>query len=603
MINSLIAYKGKVAKVIAQTDKKITIVVGQKEIKVREKDIRFIYSAFQEPIETNDYDLSVLVDFYDQTMPLDELTQWLFNENNANNAWQTYLLVEDGLYFYWQKDLIFIRPAEQVEKIKAKREAEALEKAQYENFIKNIDEKDKQTEFDKYFKEIEKIAFDKNKKSKILEHLGLTNTPESAHKLLLKTQFWGIKNYPFLERNQLNLSVDDSLVLIEDTQERQDLTHLKSYAIDNANINDADDAISFDDSFEDGRVFVHICDVASFVTPEIEEFVAKKSTTLYLPEKKLDMLPVALMAKLPLGLAEVSNTFTVSFIWQNEKMSDIQITLSKIKSTNISYDEVDEKLKTEAEFQTLQNISLEHQKMRQDTGARHLNLPQIDVKFKEDVVEIIEDNCSSPAREMVAEFMLMAGSAVAQFAQNNEILLPFVTQEEGTFELDREAADLAPLSQRFKMTKQFGKSIIKTNAKPHFGLGLSVYVRITSPLRRYLDLVAQQQIIAFLKQEKLFEKQELHLKFQQTNQILSDVRKATNEAKLHAKLIYLQQNPNWAGEGTITMVREDKIIFCIESLGMFNAIKTKESFELDQKIPLKVTRIDLINLEVRFGFG
>lgn len=599
MINSLVAYKGKTAKVIAQTDKKITIVVDEKELKVREKDIRFIHKNFEKPVATNEYDLSVLVDFYEQTMPLEELTEWLFSENNANNTWQTYLLVEDGLYFYWQKDLVFIRPQEQVEKIKEKRDAEALEKAQYDSFIKNIYDKDKQTKFVKYFEEIEQIAFDNNKKSKILEHLGLTNTPETAHKLLLKTKFWGIKNYPFLERNRVNLFVDDSLELVEDTQERQDLTHLKSYAIDNANINDADDAISI----EDNRVFVHICDVASFVTPEIEAFVAKKCTTLYLPEKKLDMLPEALMAKLPLGLAETSNTWTVNFIWKDNTISDIQIILATIKSTNISYDEVDEKLNNDEEFQAFQKIALEHQQMRQDAGARHLNLPQIDVKFKGDIVEIIEDSCSTPAREMVAEFMLMAGSAVAQFAQDNEILLPFVTQEEGTFELDREAANLAPLSQRFKMTKQFGKSVIKTTPKPHFGLGLSAYVRITSPLRRYLDLVAQQQIIAFLKQKTLFEKQELHLKFQQTNQILSDVRKATNEVKLHTKLIYLQQNPNWTGEGTITMVREDKIIFCIESLGMFNAIKTKDSFELDQKIPLKVTRIDLISLEVRFGFG
>jgi exoribonuclease-2 len=596
MINSLVAYKGQVAKVIGRDDKKITIIVAEKEIKVRDKDIRFIHPQFQTPVATQDYDLSVLVDFYDQTMPLDELTQWLFSENSSHNAWQTFLLVEDGLHFYWQKDVVFIRPKEQVEKIQLKRDAEKLEKENYQAFIKRISAKEINKDDEKYFSEIEKVAFGQTKKSKILGHLDLENTPEVAHQLLLKVGFWTEKNHPFLERNQINLFIDDTLTLPDDTQNRTDLTHLKAYAIDNANIKDADDAISFDE----GRIYVHIADVASFVNQEMNDFIAKKVSTLYLPEQTIDMLPDVLMQKLPLGLEEVSNTFTISFIWQDNEMFDIQIQLTKIKSLNISYDEVDEKLKNkDEEFQVLQNITFEHKQKRQDAGARHLNLPQVGVKFKDNVVEIKGED-SSPSRELVAEFMLMAGSAVAQFAINNGILLPFVTQDESDFELDREAAAIAPLSQQFKMTKQFSKSIIKTTAKPHFGLGLDAYVRITSPLRRYLDLVAQQQLIAFMMEQTMFEKQEIHLKMQQSNQILANVRKATNNATMHAKLIYFKQNPSWQAEATIINVREDKIIFCIESLAMMNQIKTKKDFVLDEKVNIKVRKIDLINLDIKF---
>jgi exoribonuclease-2 len=596
MINSLVAYKGQVAKVIGRDDKKITIIVAEKEIKVRDKDIRFIHPQFQTPVATQDYDLSVLVDFYDQTMPLDELTQWLFSEDSSHNAWQTFLLVEDGLHFYWQKDVVFIRPKEQVEKIQLKRDAEKLEKENYQAFIKRISAKEINKDDEKYFSEIEKVAFGQTKKSKILGHLDLENTPEVAHQLLLKVGFWTEKNHPFLERNQINLFIDDTLTLPDDTQNRTDLTHLKAYAIDNANIKDADDAISFDE----GRIYVHIADVASFVNQEMNDFIAKKVSTLYLPEQTIDMLPDVLMQKLPLGLEEVSNTFTISFIWQDNEMFDIQIQLTKIKSLNISYDEVDEKLKNkDEEFQVLQNITFEHKQKRQDAGARHLNLPQVGVKFKDNVVEIKGED-SSPSRELVAEFMLMAGSAVAQFAVNNGILLPFVTQDESDFELDREAAAIAPLSQQFKMTKQFSKSIIKTTAKPHFGLGLDAYVRITSPLRRYLDLVAQQQLIAFMMEQTMFEKQEIHLKMQQSNQILANVRKATNNATMHAKLIYFKQNPSWQAEATIINVREDKIIFCIESLAMMNQIKTKKDFVLDEKVNIKVRKIDLINLDIKF---
>ena len=41
------------------------------------------------------------------------------------------------------------------------------------------------------------------------------------------------------------------------------------------------------------------------------------------------------------------------------------------------------------------------------------------------------------------------------------------------------------------------------SAKPHTGLGLSHYTQITSPLRRYGDLVMQRQLSAWLKGEEL----------------------------------------------------------------------------------------------------
>jgi exoribonuclease-2 len=69
---------------------------------------------------------------------LQEITEWLFDEFNAQTAWCTCLLVEDGLYFYWQKDKVFVRPTAQVESVQAKRDAEKLAAESLVHCIDNL---------------------------------------------------------------------------------------------------------------------------------------------------------------------------------------------------------------------------------------------------------------------------------------------------------------------------------------------------------------------------------------------------------------------------------------------------------------------------------
>ena len=63
--------------------------------------------------------------FKSESLSLKELTEWLFDDYSSQNAWCTNLLAEDGLYFFWNKDIIILRQTEQIKvyrKTKAREE-------------------------------------------------------------------------------------------------------------------------------------------------------------------------------------------------------------------------------------------------------------------------------------------------------------------------------------------------------------------------------------------------------------------------------------------------------------------------------------------------
>ena len=104
--------------------------------------------------------------------------------------------------------------------------------------------------------------------------------------------------------------------------------------------------------------------------------------------------------------------------------------------------------------------------------------------------------------KLVAEMMVIAGRVIAQYANENKISMPFLTQEVGSFSEDIiQNKENLTATQAFQATRCFKQSKITPKASLHAGLGLSCYVRVTSPIRRYLDLLVQQQLVRFINNQ------------------------------------------------------------------------------------------------------
>ncbi len=151
------------------------------------------------------------------------------------------------------------------------------------------------------------------------------------------------------------------------------------------------------------------------------------------------------------------------------------------------------------------------------------------------------------------------------------------------------------------MPRLFKRSAISTKIRPHSGLGLESYLRVTSPLRRYLDLLVHQQLSSFIAEKKTLGDGQIKKIITKINSIMPAVNRTVRTSNEHYKCLYLLQNRDWVGEGVVVDTRGDKAVIIIPSIGMLAQVKLKTQANLDDKVSLKAINIDLCKLSVDFN--
>ena len=598
IIGALVAYKGKPAKVVAATTHKYEVSFSDgSSQKVREKDFRYIHPEFSNVTDQcSKADISILNDLQEESLSLQEITEWIFDDFTSQNAWCAYLMSEDGLYFYWSKDALMLRPIEQVKLIQTQRNEKALAAESLERCIVNLNNNIFDNDDIVWINEIEQVALNQSKHSKAMSALSIENTPENAHELLVKLKYWSEFTNPYPQRHKVYL--DEEAKVESKELSRKDLTHLTCLAIDNSDSSDADDAISIDGD----KLWIHIADVASYVETdsELDIFAQKRASNLYLPDQILHMLPPELSSACSLGGSEISNAISIGLRLDSSEISDIEIHLSEIKVTNMSYEDADKVINENEILSKLNNIAISHKAFRNDNGAIKLNLPSVDVKVKDEKV-FIRPQEDSNSRELVAEMMVIAGRAIAQFAIENNISLPYLTQEAGNFSKDViDNIQNLTIAKAFEASRGFKRSKITVKPSMHSGLGLSAYTRATSPMRRYLDLLVQQQLVRFLSNQPTLDDNAVKERIKAINSSMPKVNKAIRQSIEHFKCLYLKQNNTWEGEGVVVEVNGEKALINIPSLAMMTQIKFKSNVTIEDKVKLKVSSINLFERSVNF---
>jgi exoribonuclease-2 len=313
------------------------------------------------------------------------------------------------------------------------------------------------------------------------------------------------------------------------------------------------------------------------------------------------MLPTSVTSTCALGLKETSDALSIGFCIKDEEVEDITIIRSTIRVNKISYDDADSIIDSDNNLSIINNIAMMHKEYRKKNGAIKLDLPNVDVRLHDENVSITPQK-SSPSRELVAEMMVLAGRVVAIYAAENEIPMPYSVQGDGDFpkEILDNSGSLT-LSESFGATKYFKRSSFSVNIKPHSGLGLSAYIRVTSPLRRYLDLLVHQQLSRFISNRDIISEKQIKEVIKKINSTLPNVNKAIRSSNEHYKCLYLLQNKNWQGEGVVVDTRGEKALVLVPSIGMIGQVKTKLPVSLDDSITVKATSVDLCSLSVNFN--
>lgn len=271
------------------------------------------------------------------------------------------------------------------------------------------------------------------------------------------------------------------------------VSDVKAFSIDDASTTEIDDAFSVTPlSLGSFRIGIHIAAPALGIDPEsmLDKVAATRLSTVYLPGNKITMLPEAainhftlienrLQPALSLYL-DVSDDFTVTR--SESRIEKIKIAANLRHNLLEQYFNETSLSKGNFEHAFSNELSLLWKfacKMENMRGkANDTNNDKVDYSFEivNDHVTIVERRRGSPIDKVVSELMI------------------YVNTEWGR---QLTAAGIAGIFR----SQANGKVKMSTSPAPHHGLGVSQYTWSSSPMRRYVDLINQRQIVALLRGE------------------------------------------------------------------------------------------------------
>jgi Exoribonuclease R len=594
--DSLVLYKKRPARVISVTDKLEVEVPGGKIQRVRPKDVVVLHPgpvhALHELVPQSGEVESAWELLAGTRTTLTELAELVYGGYTPPTAWAAWQLVAEALHFCGTADEIMARTPEDLQRVRLVRESKTAEVREWLAFLERLQAGSLAPEDSEYLKDVGALALGAATESRVLRALSRQETQENAHALLLKARYWDETVNPYPRRLKLPTEAPRIPVSMLPEEERKDLTHLPAFAIDDEGNQDPDDALSL----ESDHLWVHVADVAALVPPRSAADLEARArgATLYLPEKTVPMLPPAITEQLGLGLINVSPALSFGLkVTEEGEIRQVDVVPSRVRVTRLTYAQAEERIDQQP-FKCLWQLAQRYRARRRRRGAALLDLPEVRVRVVDGEV------CICPmahlkSRTLVSESMLMAGEAAARFALDRDIPFPFTTQPSPESEKQP-----ATLSAMFTYRRKLKRRQMKSVPQPHAGLGLEVYAQVTSPLRRYLDLVVHQQLRAYLAGHALLGTQEILERVGAAEAITGSVRRAERLSNQHWTLVYLLKNPDWRGAGILVERQGSRGVVLIPDLGLEAQVHVRREPALDEVLSLGLNGVDLPGLTAHF---
>ncbi|CAI2166056.1 14609_t:CDS:10 [Funneliformis geosporum] len=338
------------------------------------------------------------------------------------------------------------------------------------------------------------------------------------------------------------------IVRDEHLQGRADLRNLNVCSIDPPGCTDIDDALHVrllpNGNYEVG---VHIADVTFFVKPNtpLDDEAASRGTTVYLVQKRIDMLPELLGSNL-CSLREKVDRLAFSCIWElnpDAEIINVSFTKSVISSKeSFTYEAAqlridDQRLNDDVTkgLRILNGLAKKLRARRMERGALTLASPEVKFQLDHDSQDPVDVEMKElrETNALVEEFMLLANISVAEKIHQKftatsllrrhhppvtsllELLVKAISHLGLTlhYETSKALADsldeaLLPGDAYFNKLLRILTTRCMTQAEyfcsgttsekdfRHYGLASEIYTHFTSPIRRYSDIIVHRMLYA-----------------------------------------------------------------------------------------------------------
>lgn len=413
----------------------------------------------------------------------------------------------------------------------------------------------------------------------------------------------------------------------EEIAKRHDLrTSHQILSIDPPGCTDIDDALHCkvlpNGNFEVG---VHIADVTHFMRPAtaLDDEAAHRSTSVYLVQRRIDMIPTLLSTNL-CSLHEKVDRLAFSVVWEmTPKAEIVKSTFFKsvIKSCGaFTYGQAQERLDqgltdpVTSSIRNLNELAKILKQKRLDAGA--LSLASTEIKFilnketqqPEDVAMYVTKQVNS----LVEEFMLLANVSVAKKVLSHysrfSILRRHPTPKPENFVPLLKAAKLLGFDLKCGTSKELadGLDACVVEGKPffnklirilatrsmtqavyfssgdmapadyvHYGLASPVYTHFTSPIRRYADVLVHRLLASCLGIDPLPAACEDKTRTHDTCEVINHrhrMAQLASRASAEVFTLVFFKDKNVIEEGMITAVKSNGISVVVPKYGIENRI-------------------------------
>ncbi|HIK42746.1 ribonuclease catalytic domain-containing protein [Thermoleptolyngbya sp. M55_K2018_002] len=539
------------------------------------------------------------------------------------------LLSDDRLYFKQKGDHYEPRPAAQVKELKHQLSVTLQRQQEWKGFLARLrqvlaGESLEWAAGDRpWLEALERFATLGEEAShrtpalEVLSALGRPETPEEAFQLLVDLRLWHPHENLFLRRSQIPIQFPSRVLEVaqrclidppaDSSRDRLDLTHLKVYTIDDESTREIDDGLSVE-FLPDGqhRIWVHIADPSRWLTPgdALDLEARRRCITLYLPTGMTPMFPPEL-ATGPMSLVQGQLCHAFSFgvlVAADGAIQSYEMHPTLIKPTyRLTYDDVDEMLQlgiqAEPELEILFQTASQRQRWRMQQGAISIQMPESSIKVTEDDeirIDVFEESAS---RILVSEMMILAGEVAGRYGEAHGLPLPFRGQEQPELPPEEELMLLPPGPVRGCAVRRCMKrSEMGVTPIRHAGLGLEVYVQVTSPIRRYADLLAHFQIKAHLQGDPLpFSPEEMTELLQGIGSTTYEMVQVERQTNRYWSLEYLRRNANEVWPALVLRwLREHENfgLVLLEDLGLEMAMRFSRTVEVGDRLDVKVSYVD-----------
>lgn len=272
---------------------------------------------------------------------------------------------------------------------------------------------------------------------------------------------------------------------------------VEAYSIDDITTTEVDDALSVTPvSATEVRIGIHIAAPGLLIKRgnEFDDMARNRMSTVYMPGQKVSMLPEPLIQTFSLDAGQVKPALSL-YVTANLETGEVSATETRLERINVkenlrhnwldadvteaALDDPDAPLPYGHWLRPLWQFSRHLNREREAVRGKPENNTRTEYSFylegppddPESIVKLVPRQRNAPLDRLVAEYMILTNKLWGAFMAQHGV--PGIYR-----------------------SQQAGRVRMSTQALPHEAIGVPQYAWCTSPLRRYVDLINQGQIIA-----------------------------------------------------------------------------------------------------------